>query len=570
LKDVEEALRARNEELERLVVERTRALELEVAARRAAEAQFEAVIASMTDGLMVFDDKGTRVSINDATLRLLGVDDPTSLEATLSAAAALFELEDLEGRTIPVEAWPVCRALRGEAFTGCEVKTRRKDTAQHWILSYSATPVRDGSGEVTLCVVAVRDVTAQKQAEQEREMLLDSERAARAEAQRASRLKDEFLATLSHELRTPLTAILGWASILRKPDVRKEQIERGLAVIERNTRAQVELISDLLDVSRIVTGKLCLDVAAVEIDAVIDNALESVRHAAEAKGIQIKRAIGPSMQIPADAGRLQQVVWNLLSNAIKFTPRGGRVEVSVATTPTHVEIAVADTGQGVAPEFLPHVFERFRQADASMARQHGGLGLGLAIVRHLVELHGGRVRAESEGAGKGARFVVELPVGANAEARAYEAPTPGEPPMAHPPAPRMPPLEGVKVLVVEDEADTRELVRILLEECKAEVVTAASGPAALEMLAHGAPDVLVSDIGMPGMDGYALIRAIRVERALAPSRLPAVALTAFARPEDKARALSAGYQSHLAKPVEPKELISTIASLSSARGSGPR
>jgi CheY-like chemotaxis protein len=382
-------------------------------------------------------------------------------------------------------------------------------------------------------------------------------------------VKDEFVATLSHELRTPLTAILGWAQILRKPgNVTPERLEKGLETIERNTRLQAQLVSDLLEMSRIVTGKIRLDVKPADLSSVLDAALESVRHAAEAKHIRVRRSgddIGGRVMI--DAARIQQVVWNVLSNAIKFTPAGGQVNVSLSRTPSHVTITIEDTGQGISAEFLPQLFGRFRQADSSATRKHGGLGLGLAIVKHLVELHGGRVRAESEGAGKGARFVVELPlVAASQDEGVKELSS-----QAHEDAPRAtatcaaPELAGVKVLVVEDEPDTRELVKRLLEECHAEVVTAESAPEALGMLGRERPDVLVSDIGMPGMDGYALIRQIRAAQGVGAAGLPAVALTAFARPEDKQRALSAGYEAHLAKPVEPSTLVATVAGLSSLR-----
>jgi PAS domain S-box-containing protein len=587
-------LRRINDELERRVARRTAELERQVHERETVElelrrakdeltrraeralreqrarslVQLEAIVSSMTEGLMVFDAEAKIVTMNPAAVTILGFESEHELRAQGSLGEALFEVSDLSGQPIPLEQWPISRVIAGETFSVIEVRVRRKDDGRSWILSYGGRPVRDESGNVALAVTTFRDVTAQRRAEEEREMLLESERAARADAERASRVKDEFVATLSHELRTPLTAILGWAQILRKPgNVTPERLEKGLETIERNTRLQAQLVSDLLEMSRIVTGKIRLDVQPADLSSVLDASLESVRHAAEAKHIRVRRSDGEiGGRVMIDAARIQQVVWNLLSNAIKFTPAGGQVNVSLSRTPSHVTITIEDTGQGISAEFLPQLFGRFRQADSSATRKHGGLGLGLAIVKHLVELHGGRVRAESEGGGKGSRFVVELPLVAASQDE--DAP---ELSQGHEDQPRAvatcaaPELAGVKVLVVEDEPDTRELVKRLLEECHAEVVTAESAPEALGMLGREMPDVLVSDIGMPGMDGYALIRQIRAAQGVGAAGLPAVALTAFARPEDKQRALSAGYEAHLAKPVEPSTLVTTVAGLSSLR-----
>ncbi|MFT3767939.1 MAG: ATP-binding protein [Minicystis sp.] len=397
---------------------------------------------------------------------------------------------------------------------------------------------------------------AMERAAIEREALLESERAARADAERANRMKDEFLAVISHELRTPLSAILGWTTLLRRPGRTADQIEKGLAVLERNTRLQVQLISDLLDVSRIVTGKFNLEMQPVTPSTVVEAAVEVLRAAAAAKGVELSTAIAPSEgTVRGDPARLQQIVTNLIANAIKFTPPGGRVSVSLAEREDRAEITVADTGQGISAEFLPHVFDRFRQADASTTRRHGGLGLGLAIVKHLVESHGGAVRAESAGAGLGATFTVTLPCAEGRVSATAAPPIPSEPAS----------LRGVRVLVLDDERDTRELVQRLLEEHEAEVDAAASAEQALALLKSHAPDVIVSDIGMPGMDGYALMREVRREGAEKASEVPAVALTAFARAEDRQRALSAGYQAHLAKPIEPAELVATVASLAAAR-----
>jgi PAS domain S-box-containing protein len=417
-----------------------------------------------------------------------------------------------------------------------------------WIQGRGRVSYDDAGAPLRVAGIS-RDVTEQKRIEHERELLLDSERAARAEAERANRMKDDFLAMISHELRTPLNAILGWTQLLRRPNAAPEQRERCLDIIERNTRLQAQLISDLLDVSRITTGKLHLEIAPVDLPLVVEAAIDACRSAAEAKQVTLDAAIDRApLILRGDPGRMQQVVTNLLTNAIKFTPKGGRVAVSLARRGERAVIAVRDTGQGIAPEFLPHIFHRFAQADVSMARRHGGLGLGLSIVEHLVGLHGGEVRAESEGLGRGATFTVTLPC--------EVGPSRVEPA----PATRVgdeSDLHGVRVLVVDDEPDARELAGRVLEEHGAAVVTAASGPEAIDALDAAAPDVLVSDLGMPGMDGYALIRAVRASGC----HVRAVAVTAFARSEDRLRALAAGYEAHLAKPFEPKDLVLMVASL---------
>jgi PAS domain S-box-containing protein len=404
-------------------------------------------------------------------------------------------------------------------------------------------------GKPPCLLLEMRDVTEQARAAAERETLLWGEWAARAEAERASHAKDEFVATLSHELRTPLHAILGFANLARRPGGDPEQLGRALDVIERNATLLTQIISDLLDVSRIVTGKMSLTLAPVELGPLLEAALTAVSSVAEAKGVALHADVAaPSAVVRGDAPRLQQVVWNLVTNAIKFTPRGGRVDVSLSARGEAFEIVVSDTGQGMDPAFVPYAFERFRQADASSSRSHGGLGLGLSIVKHLVELHGGEVRAESEGLGRGSRFTVVLPecpaFAAIAGLAAFSCPFE---------------LVGARVLVVDDEPDAKEIVRRLLEEQGARVVTASSAGEALAALADRLPDVLVSDIGMPGMDGYDLIRMVR--SGSTARDVPAIALTAYARPEDRARVLRAGYQAHLSKPVVPTELFTTVARL---------
>ncbi len=397
-----------------------------------------------------------------------------------------------------------------------------------------------------------------KRAAEERAELLEAERRARAEVERVSIMKDEFLATLSHELRTPLTAVLGWSELLLDGAADPAHLKRGLETIARNARAQAKLIEDLLDMSRIVSGKVRLDVQRTDLEAVVEAALDAVQPSADAKELRLLKIIDPlAGPVFGDPDRLQQVIWNLLSNAVKFTPKRGRIQLTVGRVNSHIEITVTDSGPGISPEFLPHVFERFRQADASTTRKYGGLGLGLAIVKQLVELHGGTVRAESQGEGAGATFIVSLPFGVLRDHIDRQHPTTGRIAVVRDEVD----LTGIKVLVIDDEPDTRDLVKWVLLGSKAEVVTGASADEALERVQLHRPDVIVSDIGIPERDGYQLIRDVRALPASRGGQTPAIALTAFARSEDRTRALLAGYQLHLSKPVEPKELIATVASL---------
>lgn len=404
-----------------------------------------------------------------------------------------------------------------------------------------------------------REIRVREWAEQERARLLVLEQAARKQAEEANRTKDEFLATLSHELRTPLNAILGWVQVLRTGKLDAAAGARALETIERNARSQAQLIADLLDVSRIITGKLRLDFKPVELRRIIDSALETVRPAADAKGILLDISIGPlASPVLGDADRLQQVIWNLLSNAIKFTPRAGRVEVRLREEGGNAVIRVSDSGIGIRPDFLPYVFDRFRQAEGSITRTHGGLGLGLSIVRHLIELHGGTAEVESAGEGEGAIFSVRLPLRAElAEDDPLDRTGVTSPGLFS--TPNL--LAGVRVVVVEDEADTRELLALSLQQCGAEVAAFGSVPEALASFDLAVPDVLLSDIGVPGEDGYSLIRKVRAREPALGGKVPAAALTAYARAEDRLRALEAGYQTHLAKPVDPSELIATVARL---------
>jgi PAS domain S-box-containing protein len=390
----------------------------------------------------------------------------------------------------------------------------------------------------------------------------DKERLFR-QAEESSRLKEEFLATISHELRTPLSAILGWARMLRMGQLSEENAAKALDTIERNARAQAQLVDDLLDVSRIITGKLRMNVQPADPNSFIEAAVEAVKPAADAKGVRIHKVIDTGLiSIPGDPVRLQQVVWNLLSNAIKFTPRGGHVQIRSERVNSHLEIVVSDTGQGIAPDFLPHVFDRFRQADQKTSRHHGGMGLGLAIVRHLVEMHGGTVHANSKGEGHGSTFTVMLPI-----TPVYQVDPSGA--RVHPAARDLLPaddnctdrLDGIRILVVDDEADTRELLREGLQYCGAKVSVAANAAEALDALTTTSPDVLISDIGMPGVDGYDLIRQVRELPRERGGTIPAIALTAYTRTEDRLQSLRAGYDMHVPKPVELAELVAVAATV---------
>jgi signal transduction histidine kinase len=403
---------------------------------------------------------------------------------------------------------------------------------------------------------ALQAARRRRELERDRERLLESEREARAAAEAASVTKDEFLATLSHELRTPLNAIVGWTEMLRSGALQGERLDRGVESIARNARVLSRLIDDLLDVSAIMSGKTSLELRPLDLTPVVDAALDAVRPAAEARSIRIDALLAPDAgPVSGDPDRLQQVVWNLLSNAVKFTPPGGRVSVRLDRLDGWAHLVVSDTGRGIEPSFLPYVFEPFRQGDGSTTRTQGGLGLGLAIVRRLVELHGGAIHAESAGAGKGATFFVELPLGVWEERRG----------MAKSDLDRLlpvlPELRGVRVLAVDDDFEVRDLLSAVLGGAGAQVRLATSAEEALRELEASPPDVLLSDLAMPGTDGYELIRRVRSLPAASGGRVPAVALTAYARAEDRRRTLLAGFHMHLAKPVDPDELIVVVASL---------
>jgi PAS domain S-box-containing protein len=449
----------------------------------------------------------------------------------------------------------------------------RKDGRRFWS-SDTVTPLRDEQGALRGFVEVCQDRSDWKQAEERYQESLAREHEARTQAEKIGRIKDEFLATVSHELRTPLNAIVGWADILAVPQGDPDTVAHAVQVIRRNAKVQKQLIEDLLDVSRIISGRLRLSVRPLDVGAVLKGALDAIRPAAEAKSIKLQELITPEAgAVMGDPDRLRQVFWNLLSNAVKFTPKGGQVTVFLHRGKASVELLVSDTGQGISPDFMTSLFQRFRQADGSPSRAHTGLGLGLAIARHLTELHGGTIHAESGGDGKGATFSVSLPL--SQQQLAYE--TEKEPAPAPPPAPTPPParaeegaekplrLDGLRLLVVDDEKDTADFLSILLTQRGAKVSIARSAAEAFETLQRERPDVLISDIGMPHEDGYSLIRKIRALPTERGGQIPAVALTAYSRDQDRVRALVAGFQNHVVKPVQAAVLVAVVANLAGRR-----
>jgi PAS domain S-box-containing protein len=497
------------------------------------------VLAGIRDYFLVLDRDWRFTFVSDSWYALAGI-----------------EREDVLGRTV-WELFPAVIGTEWETSARRVMERREPESLEYFYaprgkwLDLRFAPA-SGGGISQLST----DITERKRAEEERLLLLDSERAARAEAERATLVKDDFLATLSHELRTPLSAIAGWIHLLQLAPDDVERVRKGIEVIERNNRAQTQLISDLLDMSRIVTGKMRLDVQRVELPAVVHAAIQSVGPAAEAKGVRLQTIVEPITDpIHGDPSRIQQIVWNLLSNAIKFTSRGGRVQLVLARVQSNVEITVSDTGQGIAPEFLPRLFERFRQADSGIARTQSGLGIGLALVKQLTELHGGRVCARSEGEGKGATFIVQLPLAVmRAESNTREHPRAAL--FARTRSASVD-LSGLRVLLVDDQPDVLEIMRRLLEDSRMQVTSAADADSATAVLLQNPFDLILSDIGMPHRDGYQFIEEVR-RRGI---RTPAVAITAFARTEDKTRVLLSGYQAHIAKPVDPAELLATLAVL---------
>jgi len=507
-----------------------------------------AIIESSDDAIISKDLNGIITSWNPAAERMFGY---TAAEAVGKSIRLIIPAER-QHEEDKVLTW----LRRGERIDHFDTVRRRKDGTSIEI-SLTVSPIIDGDGRVVGASKIARDITDRKRSEAVRERLLAAEQALRAEAERSSRMKDEFLAILSHELRTPLTSMLGWTRVLRARKLDEIATASALEVLERNTRLMAQLIDDLLDMSRIISGKLKIEQEPVDLVTVIEAALESVRPAADAKSLQIATVLDPATgPVWGDALRLQQVLWNLLSNAVKFTPPKGKIEVSLCLENDHARITVTDTGSGIPLEILPRIFDRFRQAEEpSTGRRHGGLGLGLAIAREVVERHGGTIVAESQGPGWGSTFTVTLPMMAEGLLRTpalsvdrYAA---SEEPVR---------LDGVRVLVVDDETDTRELLVTVLRDSGADATGATSVCQALEALLALNLNVLISDIGMPDEDGYELIRKVR---ALGPGagQIPAIALTAYARRADRHRALSAGYDLHLAKPVEPNDLARAVANL---------
>ena len=529
---------------------------------RRSEERFRLLVEGVSDyALFMLDANGRVVSWNAGAERIKGYKSTEIIGQHFS----IFYPNDARE-----SGWPE-HELQVAAETGSFVDNGwrlRKDGTTFWA-NVTITALRDSTGRLVGFAKLTRDLTEAKRVEamelanQQREEMLEAERSARMTAQRATRVKDEFLATLSHELRTPLSAILGWTQVLLRSDSSKgpELQKRAIEVIDRNARAQVQLIDDLLDLSRIMTGKIRLDLHQVSLAGIVDAAVDSAIPSAEAKGIRLKTILGASQDIvSADSSRLQQVVWNLLTNAIKFTPKGGQVQVLLQRVNSHLELTVSDTGIGIPASYLPYVFDRFSQRDSSTTRTFGGLGLGLAICKQLVELHAGSIRAASQGEGQGATFFVQLPL-------SIVQVQDQSPPRIHPTTEiqgpevlTLPRLEGVHVFVVDDEPDARELVRTVLEDQGAKVTLFNSAQELLSALKTTRPTVLICDVGMPRMDGYQLIRTVRAEEPRS-ERLPALALTAFARAEDRKRSLVAGYQAHLAKPFDVGELVLVVADL---------
>jgi PAS domain S-box-containing protein len=514
-----------------------------------AHALLAGIVDSSDDAIVSKSLEGIITSWNAAAERMFGY---SSSEAVGKSITIIIPPELREEETSILS-----RLRQGQRIEHFET-VRRAKSGERINISLTVSPIRNKSGEIIGASKIARDITDRIRAEEERTRLLASERAAREHAEAASRAKDEFVAMISHEIRSPLNAILGWAQILRQGTLDSTARENAIESIERNARAQAQLVSDLLDISRAITGKLRIDARPVDITSSLDAALESIRPAAEAKAIKIEvqHESYPTL-ITGDADRLQQVFWNLLSNAVKFTPRRGRVTVKIARLNSHLEITVSDSGAGIGKDFLPFIFKRFTQADTTSARKHAGLGLGLAIVRHLVELHGGIVTAESGGEGKGATFRITLPVRAIHERDADLKDRDLVPINAI--ADRIV-LDQLRVLVVDDEVEARELLKMMLGAHGAEVQAASSAAEALSLIDEWQPAIIVSDIGMPVQDGYTFIKNVR---GLESDRrnVPAIALTAYARLEDRMRALAAGFQMHVPKPVEATELVMVIASL---------
>ena len=555
--------------------------------KRAEEARalLASIVESSDDAIISKDLEGTVLSWNKGAERLYGYSTGEMIGRSISLLMPADQADDFP---------KIMTALRrGDRVDHYETKRQRKD-GEILQISLTVSPLKDASGEVIGASAIARDITGQKRLEREREDLLERElaarreaeyahqlsaellrreQAAREEADAANRMKDEFLAVVSHELRSPLNAILGWAGILNGDQADPRTAAQAVETIQRNAKAQAQLIDDLLDISRVVTGKMRLDVQPVEMPLVLQAAVDAVRPAAEGKGIRLQMVIDPGAgPVSGDPGRLQQIFWNLLSNAVKFTPKNGTVRVQLERANSYVEVTVSDSGRGISADFLPYVFDRFRQADSSFTRAHGGLGLGLAIVRQLVELHGGTVAARSEGEGRGATFTVSLPIAIRNDVARYitGALAAKEPAGAADKVDCSLRLDGLTVVIVDDERDARELLLTILKDCGAEVRAAVSAAEGFEAVGEWRPDLLISDIEMPHEDGLSLIRRIRALPSDGGGQVPAIALTAHVRSEDRLRALAAGFDAQVGKPMEPVELVTVVASLMRRTGKGGR
>ena len=538
-------------------------LTTEIEAREQAEQErdlLRAIFRQSGDGIVVCDEDGIIRGFNPEAERQHGVDRKGVPPAEWASS---YGLRDLSGRPLALLDTPLYRALKGERVENARWMVRRPDGSA-CILTGTALPLHHADGTPAGAVVTTRDETERLQLEEDLRRESATTQRLYEQAQELHRVKDEFLATVSHELRTPLQAILGWARLLQETEEDPARRGHGLATIERNARVQAQLVDDILDASRLVSGTMHLDWKPVDFAAVVRTAVEDLQEQASAKKVTLGADVpAVPVVVGGDATRLQQIAWNVLSNALKFTPAAGRVDVRLGVQDGQAVLRVADSGVGITPEFLPYVFDRFRQADSSTTRAHGGLGLGLALVSHLVEMHGGSVEAHSEGGGQGAVFTIRLrldgdePQGAAPASAARDTRVPVR-------------LSGVRVLVVEDEADTRDLLSAALGRSGAQVEPAASAEEAFDALRRRPPDVLVCDIGMPGEDGYALLSRVRAMAAEDGGLVPAVALTAYAGADDRRRALAAGYQVHLGKPVDPDELISVVARMAGRPGPAGR
>jgi len=518
---------------------------------RTSEMRYRRLFESARDGILILNADTLRITdVNPFMFELLNYTRDEFVEKEL------WEIGVFKDKAASQEAFRELQLTGYLRYENLPLQTKEGKLRE---VEFVSNVYDEGSHRVIQC--NIRDITDRKRAEEERKLLLESAQAARAEADVANSIKDEFLATLSHELRTPLTSILGWSHLLDNGKLDEEAAKRAVETIVRNAEAQKLLIDELLDISRIIIGKLRLDVGPVQLAPMLESIVDGMRPAADARNIQLRTALDQSVDpIFGDPDRLQQVFWNLLSNAIKFTSQGGKVLVRLERADSNLEITISDTGQGIARELLPYVFDRFRQSDSSSSRTHGGLGLGLAIVRQLVELHGGTVSAESPGEGEGSTFKVRLPVRSVRQEPDDRANSVVKIPDEVSTKP-VPSLDGMNVLVVDDDWDSRELVTVVLKASGAEVVSVTSAIEALRELALRRFDVLLSDIGMAEMDGYALISQIRQLPAERGGKIPAAALTAYAGIENQRRALSAGYQVHIPKPIGPSELITAVARL---------